>query len=834
LKVSPLQSSFNGGEFSPLLHGRVDNERYQTGLETCLNFVSTIQGGLTRRPGTYYVAEVKTSANKTRLVSFQFSVTQAYILEFGNTYIRFFKNNGQIESSPGTPYEISSPYLTADLFELKFTQSADVLYITHPDYAPRKLTRTSDTSWTLTTIEFTNGPYLPNDDRGWTLTPSAATGTGVTLTTGATVAVSNTANNGSGLVRITTGSAHGFSTGIRVGIAGVGGTTEANGSWTITVITTTTFDLQGSTYANAYTAGGTVYPGVFYSTDVGRQVRMQEGTVWGYATITAFTHAGSVTVDVESTLTDTTSKSVWRLGVWSATTGYPACVTFHEDRLFFGGAPNAPQRLDGSRTSDYENFAPSDADGTITASHAVSFTLNSNDVNVIRWFSPDEKGLLVGTVGGEWVIRAASISEAISPTNVTAKKSTSYGSADIQPVQVGKATLHLQRSTKKLREFLYFYDVDGFRANDLTLLAEHITGEGCTELAYMKEPQSIVWAVRNDGTLLGMTYERDLDALRAGWHRHIIGGYGDAANNQAIVESIAVIPSPDATREELWMIVKRYVDGAVVRYVEYMTKFFEDTDDQQDAFFVDSGLTYDSPITITGITKANPGVVTAASHGFNNGDKVKIIEVEGMTEVNGESYIVANKTANTFELTSVNGGANINTSSYTTYVSGGEVRKFVTTVSGLDHLEGQSVTVCADGAPQPNKTVASGAITLSTSATVVHVGLGYNSDGQLLRLEAGAADGTALGKTRRTHRVGFLIHRSLGLQIGTSLEELDTLTFRTSTDPLTRAPALYTGIISETLQSDYDFENKIAWRQSQPLPCTILAVMPQLVTQDRG
>lgn len=831
-KVSPLQSNFNGGEFSPFLHGRVDNERYQTGLETCTNFIPTIQGGLTRRSGTYYVAEVKTSSASTRLVAFQFSVTQAYILEFGNTYIRFYKDNDQIESSPGTPYEISTPYLTADLFELKFTQSADVLYIVHPDYAPRKLSRTSDTSWTLTEIDFVNGPYLPNDDRGWTLAPGAATGS-TTVTTGPTYAVSNAANNGSGLIRLTIAT-HAFVTGDRVGVASVGGTTEANGSWTVTVINNTTIDLQGSAFVNAYTAGGTVYPGVFYSTDVGRLIRVLQGTVWGYGEITAFGHAGSVTVSIVDTWTSTAAKSVWRLGVYSATTGYPACVTFHEDRLFFGGSPNAPQRIDGSRTGDYETFSTSDADGTITASHAVSFTLNSNDVNVIRWFSPDEKGLLVGTVGGEWVVRAASINEAISPTNISAKKSTSYGSADIQPVQVGKATLHLQRSTRKLREFLYFYDVDGFRANDLTLIAEHITGEGIVELAYTKEPQSIVWGVRVDGALIGMTYERDLDALRAGWHKHFIGGYGDAANNMAEVESIAVIPSPDATREELWMIVKRYINGSTKRYVEYLTKFFEDTDDQQDAYFVDCGLTYDNPKTITGITKANPAVVTSASHGFSNGDKVKIVDVEGMTEVNGESYIVANVATNTFELTSVNGGANINSSSYTTYVSGGEVRKFVSTVSGLSHLEGQVVTVCADGAPQPNKTVSSGAITLSTSATVVHVGFGYNSDAQMLRLEAGAADGTALGKTRRIHRVGILIHRSLGLQIGTSLDELDTLTFRTSTDPLTRAPALYTGIISETIQSDHDFENKIAWRQSQPLPCTVLAVMPQMKTEDRG
>lgn len=828
-KVSPAQTSFNGGEFSPLLYGRVDNDRYNTGLKRCLNYIPTIQGGLTRRPGTYYVNEVKDSDDSTRLISFQFSITQAYIIEAGDLYFRFYKDNGVIESSPGVPYEISSGYDKADLFQLKFTQSADVLYITHPDYPPTKLSRFSDTSWTLEEIEFFNGPYLPNVER-WTVTPGAATGTGVSFVTGPQYTVTGTANSG-GNVRLTIG-AHLHKVNDVVFIASVGGTTEANGTHNVIAITSTTITIDVA-YANAYTAGGTVNPGLFASTDVGRLIRGQQGAAWGWGVIASFVNASSITVDIEATFTSTAAKTVWRLGVWSDTTGYPAAVVFHEDRLCFTGAPNAPQRIDGSRTSDYENFSPSDADGTITASHAINFTLNANDVNVARWLTSDEKGLLAGTVGGEWVMRASSLSEAISPTNVTAKKSTSYGSADIQPVQVGKATLFIQRSTRKLREFVYFYDVDGFRSPDLTILAEHITGEGVIEVAYQREPQSLIWLVREDGSLIAVTYERDLDSLRAGWHEHVVGGYGDAANNQAMVESIAVIPSPDSTREEVWMVVKRYINGAVFRSVEYMTKLFEDTDEQSEAFFVDCGLTYDDPKTITGITKASVGVITVTSHGFNNGDKLLLGEILGMSELNGITVLVANKTTHTFEITD-NAGVNINTTNYTTYVSGGTARKMVSSVSGLSHLEGQTVSILADGAVQPNQVVSSGTITISPKAATIHVGLPYNSDGQMLRLEAGSADGTALGKTRRTHRVGFLLHRSLGLQIGTSFDELDTVTFRRTSDPMTRAPALFSGIISESIQSDYDFENQICWRQSQPLPSTILAIMPQMVTQDRG
>jgi len=829
-KVSPIQTSFGAGEFSPLLHGQVELDRYRQALDTCLNFIPSLQGGLVRRSGTYYVASTKTAADNARLLAFEFSTTQAYILEFGDEYIRFYRNGGQIESSPGVPYEISTPYAQADLFQLRITQSADVLYIVHPSYAPRTLSRTAHTSWTLAEITFTDGPYLPTNTTAVVLTPSAATGSGVTLSTGPTTAITATAN-AAGLVRVTS-TAHGKTTGDRVGISGIVGTTEANGSWTVTVIDANNFDLQGSTYANAWISGGTVYPFLFQSTDVGRLVRMQEGSVWGWVTITAFVNYGQVTVTVGSTLTDTTSKSFWRFGAWSATTGYPACVTFHEDRLVFAGNTNLPQRMDASVTSEYSNFAPSGTDGVVAATSALSFTFNSNDVNVVRWVISDEKGLLAGTAGGEWIVRPSSQSEALTPVNITAKRSTSYGSANVQAVQFGKSILFLQSAGRKVRELTYFFDADGFRATDMTMLAEHITQGGIVEMSAQKEPQPILWCVREDGYLVGLTYERDVDSFKVGWHRHLLAGVSDAGGTAAQVESVACIPSSSGTRNELWLLVKRYVNGAVVRHIEYMKPIFDNETEQKDAFFVDCGLTYDVPKTITAITKANPGVVSSTAHGFSDGDKILLSDILGMTELNGESVLVASAAANSFAITDLSGN-NINTTNYTTYVSGGEARKFVTAISGLTHLEGQVVDILGDGAVQPSKTVASGAITLSTAATTVHIGLGFDSDGKMLRLNAGAADGTAVGKTQRTHRVGIMLHRSLGLKIGMDFDDLKTITFRESSDPLSRAVPLFTGILSETVEADYDFENQFCFRQDQPLPCMILALMPQMLTQDR-
>lgn len=848
-KVSPIITNFAGGEFGPLVYGRVDSDRYRTGLAVCKNYVPTLQGALDRRPGTAFVAESQSQIRKPRLIPFEYSTTQAYMIEMGPSYFRFYKDNGVVTLNPlsitgatnastititcpghgysngdrmlfsgvlgmtqlnnrefvvtnsdvisgtfqlldidgstainssgwytytsgGTVakiYEISHTYAFSEFFKVKFTQSADVLYLTHPSHPPRKLSRTAHTAWTLTDISFLDGPYLSTNTTATTLTPSAfAVGTGVTLT-----ASSQTGING-----------------------GLG----------------------------------------FQTTDVGRLIRIKEGSTWGYVKITARASTTSVTVTVLSSLTNTSAKATWRLGVWSGTSGYPSCVVFFEDRLFLGGPSDNPQRLDGSRSGDYENFAPSDNDGTITASHAVGYTLNANDVNSIKWMTSDEKGLLVGTVGGEWIVKPSSQNEALSPTNISAKKATSYGSADIQPVQSGKSTIFVQRSSKRLRDMSYFYDVDGFRASDLNVMSHHITGNGVTQLAFMKEPQTIVWAVREDGVLLSMTYERDIDSFKVGWSRHIVGGTRDAEGNYALVESVAVIPSSDGLRDEVWLVVKRYVNGRARWMIEYLTRFFDENDTQNNAYFVDGGATYDDPKLCLSYSIDGTGritITTISAHGYSNGDSVRISGITGgtgwLTQVEGVTFTIENITGTTFRL------ANFFASGFSSAPEGTVyVRKLVTTVQGLNFLEGQTLSVIADGAAVANLTVYLGIITLSYAAATIHIGHSYNSDGQLLRIDAGAADGTAIGKTRRMHRVGMMLHRTLGLKIGRDFDSLDDVVFRTSADNISQAVPLFSGIESFEHDADYDLENQFCWRQSEPFPGKILAIMPQMVTQDRG
>lgn len=528
------QNSFDGGEWSPLTYGRSDLQRYKNALATCLNYISTAQGGLTRRPGTKYVANVKNSANAVRLVSFEFSITQAYVLEFGPSYVRFYTNDAQLLSG-GSPYEVSTPYAAADLQDLSFVQSADVLYIAHKNYKPRKLQRSGPTSWALNTISFLDGPYLNTNTSATTLTSGATSGA-TTLTASAAL---------------------------------------------------------------------------FTSNDVGRSVRLKVGSNWGWGTITSYSSSTSVGVTWVTAVGGTTATATWRLGVWwgaegsSSTANYPAVTIFNQDRLVFAGSPNYPSRLDASNTSDYENFAPSGVDGTVVDSNAYGFSINSAKVNAINWMSSDDTGLLIGTASGEWVMAASTTQTAITPTNVTVKPTTTYGSTNVQPLRIGKSTLFVQRTKRKLREMTSTYTIGGntFQAPDISILSEHLTKTGLKQMSAQLAPYPVVWFVRNDGALVSMAYDKDANLLA--WNQHSLGGYSDAAQTlPPVVESVACIPAQSTDRDEVWVAVQRYVNGAVVRTVELMQKYWEDGDTLPNAFFVDCGATYSgtSTTTVSGLT----------------------------------------------------------------------------------------------------------------------------------------------------------------------------------------------------------------------------------------
>ena len=663
-------TSFVSGEFSPKMDGRTDFEKYSSGAKTLENFLVHPQGAATRRVGTQFIAEVKSSAAKTRLIPFEFSTTQTYILEFGNNYIRFFKDKGQILSG-GSAYEISSPYLTAELFDIKFAQSADVMYITHPNHEVMKLSRTGHTAWTLAEVEFTDGPYLATNTTTTTLTPaSASVGTGVNITASAVTGI----NGGAG----------------------------------------------------------------FQTTDVGRIISFNGGK----AKITSRSSTTVVVCTITTAFTNTNPTAAFNLGAFSDTTGHPSCVSFFEQRLVFAGTLDEPQTLFFSKAGDYENMTT----GT-NADDAMVYTIASNQVNAIRYMKA-VRTLVVGTTGGEFTVSADGTDASITPTNITIKRQSSFGSANVDAIPAGNAILFLQKAKRKIRELQYNFDSDGYQAPDLTILNETVTDTGINEMSYQQEPGSNIWCVRDDGVLACLTYQRSENVIA--WSRHIFGG--EFGSGRAVCESIASI-SGTLTEDEVWVIVKRTINGATKRYVECFSDFDFDETDANDFKFLDSHLSYSGSAT--------------------------------------------------------------------------------TTLSGLAHLEGQTVSILADGAAHANKTVSSGSITLDRSVTKACVGLSYDSILQTMRIEGGAAEGTSQGKTKRISKVVLRLFETVGVKVGPSLTNLELIPFRTTSSLLSNpVDTLLSGDKEIEFNDDYNSDGFIFIKQDQPLPCSILAIYPTLVTSD--
>ena len=828
-KATYIQTNFTSGELSPRLNGRVDISKYANGVKTLRNMVTLPQGGASRRGGSKYIASGKTNTKKVRLVSFEFSVTQAYVLEFGHNYIRFYKDGGVIEGgSPTAPIEVSTTYTEAELYDLQFTQSADTLFIAHKDHEPATLSRTSHIAWALADYELLSGPVLSVNTTGTTFTPSATSGD-INITASATTGV----NGGDG----------------------------------------------------------------FTASDVNRIIKITQSTTTGFAKINSITSTTIVACTVTTPFHDGSGVTTWALGHFH-TGNFPQSVAFYEQRLVWSGAPNNPQTLAFSVSGDYSNHLAGS-----NASDAMVYTIATDQVNAIKWMNPGPV-LIVGTAGGEFIVSASASDEALTPTNVRVTRQTTYGSYSVVAKRVSNVVLFLQRAQRKIREFVYKFETDTYVAPDLTLLAEHITETGIIEMDYQQEPDSILWCVLTDGTLAGMTYQRDQEVIA--WHKHIMGGASDIAGTQAKVESVAVIPGTagdGAGIDEIWVSVLRWVNGAQARHIEVINPGLESSKTQEDAFFVDSGLSLDVPLVITAATQAKPVVITSSSHGISDGSLVDIRNISGTTELNNQRYRVIESTTNTFEIMAVKGvsifsatkaspcvitayshgfassdqvgfigvggmtqlngngytvtkinddsfSIGVDSSSYgtytnsgtvhlntdgtnhTAYVSGGTARVATTSVSGLNHLEGETVAILANGAVQPTKTVSSGAITLSTPASIIHAGLPYTSKLVTMNLEAGSEDGTAQSKTKRIYQVTVRLYRSLGLEVGPENGSLDLVSFRDSADLMNSPPSLFTGDKDVLYPQSHEASGNVEVQQTQPLPQTILALIMHVKTNN--
>ena len=850
-RVAVELTNFTGGELSPRLDGRTDLTKYTSGCATLENLIVYPHGSAARRPGSTFIAEVANSANKTRLIPFEFSTTQTYMLEFSNLKMRVYKDSGSvlegdktisaitkanpavvtanshgysngdevlissvggmtevngkrflvadkttntfelqdkdgvdINSSAFTTYtsggvsnkvfEIATPYTTAQLFDIKFAQSADVMYITHPEHEVEKLSRTGHTAWTLTDVDFTKGPFQDANITTTTLTPSNASTGSRNITASATTGINND---------------------------------------------------QG-----------------WLTTDVGRQIHFNGG----YATITARTSSTVVVANVTTAFTNANAITAWQLGAFSDTTGHPSCVTFFEQRLVFAGTTNQPQTIFFSKSGDYENM-DANIGGTIADDDAIIYTIASNQVNAIR-FMTATRTLIIGTAGGEFTVSGGGTDSAVTPTNILIKKQSNHGAANVDAIAVGNATLFLQRAKRKIRELAYNFDVDGYIAPDMTILAEHITESGLTQIAYQQEPNQIVYAVRGDGELAGLTYQREQQVTA--WHRHIFGGrFG--------VATITVSDYANITTGTKLTLTKS--DGTTVDFTSTTgtagtNEFKTQTNNNTTATNLKTAINAHANFTAT----VNSAVVTITETAheatgyltIKSFDSIRLTTTsEGKAVVESAAviptddteyqvYVIIKRTVNGatkryVEFLNVLEFDETDNTSFNFLDSAlSYTGSAVSTLSGLDHLEGQVVSILADGATHPNRTVSSGSITLDRSAKSVKIGLAYTSLLQTMRLNAGSQNGTSQGKTKRIYDITVRMFETIGIEVGPDLSNMERIPFRSSANLMDEGIPPFTGDKEVEFRGNYETDGFIFVRQTQPLPFTILSLYPRLTTND--
>ncbi|KNC88983.1 hypothetical protein [Trabulsiella odontotermitis] len=490
MRANLIKTNFTAGEISPRLMGRVDISRYANGAKVIENGVVVVQGGVVRRPGTRYAAAAKFGNKKARLIPYVFNRSQAYMLEFGDGYVRIYQNGKQLVNEDNTPYEIASPYTADMLSAINYVQGADTMFLVHQSVKPQRLQRRGQTDWVLEPAPFVVEPFdeVRDTPQKW-CKPSAKefVGSSVTLT----LSDSDPGDN-------------------------------------------PTPPLTGAGWV---------------AQDVGSYVRINDGLILITSVTSSQTATGTIRGDL--TATQAASPGSWTREdtVWTDTFGYPGAVTLYQQRLVLAGSPKYPQTIWWSETGVYLSFELGTNDDD-----AISFTLSSDQLNPIVHLA-QMNTLIALTYGGEFTITSGT-DAAITPTNISVKNPSPYGCNGIRPVRVGTEIMFIQRAGRKL--YAVAYDPDSFvsySANDMTVLAEHITAGGVVDMAYQQQPDAFIWLVRNDGVAVTMAIDRAQEVIA--WSRQITDG---------AFESLASIPSD--TDDVVYAIVKRQVGGQTVRYIE--------------------------------------------------------------------------------------------------------------------------------------------------------------------------------------------------------------------------------------------------------------------------
>ncbi len=756
MPAKTLFQSFAGGEITPEMYGRLDLVKFQTGLSRALNCITLPHGPAARRPGFEFVNECKVSATPVRLMPFQFSADQGVVLEFGHLYVRFHVDGATVveaglditgitKANPGVltytgtdpangdwmylsgiggmtelngrwakvasvnagantfeltdlwdaninttahttytsggtaarAYTIVSPYDSADVFDLVFAQSADVVTITHPSYPAKELARSGATSWAFSTVDFASSidaPLIP------TVTPTTATA----------------GKNSPQSYRITAIAADGITESLPSPRQNTNNDLSIAGNYN----TITWLAVTGASRYFVYKQRGGGY-GYIGSTDT----------------------LSAIDDNILPDTSQTPPEEIITLN--TGTDDYPSAVAYHEQRRWFGGTNDKPQALFATRTGTDSNLTSSipsrDADG-------MDLKLSSGQYNLIRHIVP-LSDLLVFTAGGEFRVSADG-APSITPTSVSVKPQSFAGSSGVQPVVTTGSILYVQSLGTRIGEMAYTWEQDAYRSIDVSIMIPHrLDGYTVTQLAYARAPFGLLWAMRSDGTLLGMTHVPDQQVY--GWHAHTTGG---------TIESVCTVA--ENNRDALYAAIKRTIYGREVRYIERMKPL--NFGDLENAFFVDCGLTY-------------------------------------------------------------SGAA-------------------ATTISGLWHLEGETVSILGDGAVEPDQEVINGAVTLETAASVVHIGKSYNTDIRTLPLANANAAAGGQGSTKNISKLYIRVNDTSVVQAGPTFSRLREYPARSVEDPYDSPPSLISTVLEISIEPNWVMGAPISIRQSLPLPLTVVSI----------
>jgi len=807
-----FKQAFSGGEISPEMFGRIADNKFQQGASLMRNFIAKPQGPAQNRPGLAFVKAVKDSTKATRLLSFTFNTTQTMAIEFGNQYFRFHTQGQTLNYSDGTAwssstnyvvgdiakysgtnyyaktahsnsqppnstnwyalpadmtYEVPHSYLEAQLFDVHYVQSADVMTLVHPSHPPKELRRLGATKWELKTIDFGSPLTAPTGVSVSAYIPSSSSTNSDTYEDHIYVVTAVKAN----LID------------------------ESNQSSSATVSNNIFVTGAKNTISWNAVTGASRY-----------KVYKDQGGIFGFIGETTTTSIVDNNISPDFSVTPPIHENDF-----VGTGNYPGAVSYFEQRRVFAGTNNAPQNIWMTKSGTESNMS---FGLPIRDDDRIEFRVAAREANTIRHIVP-LTNLLMLTGSAEWRITSVN-SDAITPSSISVKPQSYVGSNNAQPVIVNNSLVYTAARGGHVRELGYNWQANGFVTGDLSLRAPHLFDNlEIKDMGLSKAPLPIVWMVSSNGKLLGLTYVPE-QAIGA-WHQHDTDG---------TFESVACVS--EGNDDVLYAVIKRTVNGSSVRYIERMGTRLYAT--QRDSFFVDAGSTYNGTNTNTGqnvtisggtnYTKGESVTITANYNLFNAPPSTDDVG-DAIVLVDGTNYYRCNITSTTSATVATvkldkDLPASLRNTGITTY----EVARNV--ISGITWLEGKTVNILADGAVHPQKVVSSGSITLDQASSVVHIGLPIEADLQTLPM-ALQVEAFGQGRVKNLNHVWLRVLESSGIFAGPSADKLVEAKQRT-TEPYGSPPNLKTQDIKIMLTPTWQDNGQLFVRQTDPLPLTVVAL----------